>query len=243
MANTPIKSDVMQAVVMGSIAEGSKPATVTSAKAIEVVLNQKQLATVGETVNLFIDGDEQIFQGDEKHIKVATVIAKLIKPESKVEPTYAFWNLVADTWQNVYMSRNQIANEESAKNAWYRNAKRMEKLFGLVKPKAPSADASRMSEKRKAEQAELQAKPDSVIREEMLAYKAEDTKASLAKATKLKGELERRENLTKAPLLENRKAKQALLSKAMKKIENDDLLNEIWALVPQSIKLEIAQSK
>jgi len=74
-------------------------------------------------------------------------------------------------------------------------------------------------------------------------YKAEDTKASLAKATKLKGELERRENLTKAPLLENRKAKQALLSKAMKKIENDDLLNEIWALVPQSIKLEIAQDK
>jgi hypothetical protein len=243
MANTPIKSDVMQAVVMGSIAEGSKPAVVSSAKAVDVVLNQKQLATVGETVNLFIDGDEQIFQGDEKHIKVATVVAKLLKPEAKVEPTYAFWNLVADTWQNVYMSRNQIANEESAKNAWYRNTKRMEKLFGLFKPKAPTADASRMSEKRAKEQAELKAKPDSVLREEILAYKAEDTAQAMAKATKLTAEIERRQKLADSDKIEQRKAKQALLSKAMKKIENDDLLNQIWALVPNSIKLDIAQSK
>lgn len=235
-----IKSNVMQQVVMGSIAEGSKPAVVSSAKDVSLVLNQKQLATVGETVKLFIDGDEQIFQGDEKHIKVATVMAKLLKPESKVEPSYAFWNLVADTWVNVYMAQNNISNEESAKNAWYRNVKRMEKLFGLTKPKAPSADASRMSEKRAKEQAELQAKPDSVLREEMLAYKADD---DFKKADKLKAELERREKLNKADVVEQRKARQALLVKAMKKIADDDLLNQIWALVPNSIKLEIAQSK
>jgi hypothetical protein len=243
MANTPIKSDVMQAVVMGSIAEGSKPAVVSSIKDVALTLNQKQLATVGESVNLFIDGDEQIFQGDEKHIKVATVMAKLLKPESKVEPSYAFWNLVADTFVNVYMARNNLANEESAKNAWYRNAKRMEKLFGLTKPKAPTADASRMSEKRAKEQAEIQAKPDSVLREEILAYKAEDTAQAMAKATKLTAEIERRQKLADSDKIEQRKAKQALLSKAMKKIENDELLNEIWGLVPNSIKLDIAQSK
>ena len=235
-----IKSDVMQQVVMGSIAEGSKPAVVSSAKDVELVLNQKQLAIVGESVNLFSEGDEQIFQGDEKHIKVATVMAKLLKPEPKVEPSYAFWNLVADTWVNVYMARNQISNEESAKNAWYRNVKRMEKLFGLTKPKAPTADASRMSEKRKAEQAELQAKPDSVLREEMLAYKADD---DFKKASTIKAELDRREKLNQSDVVEQRKAKQALLSKAMKKIADDDLLNQLWDLVPQSVKLEIAQSK
>ena len=234
-----IKSNVMQQVVMGSIAEGSKPAVVSSAKDVELVLNQKQLAVVGDSVNLFIDGDEQIFQGDEKHIKVATVMAKLLKPEPKVEPTYAFWNLVADTFVNVYVARNNLANEESAKNAWYRNAKRMEKLFGLVKPKAPTADASRMSEKRAKEQAELQAKPDSVLREEMLAYKADD---DFKKASTIKTELDRREKLNKSDVVEQRKAKQALLSKAMKKIADDDLLNQLWDLVPQSVKLEIAQS-
>lgn len=241
MPNTAIKSDVMQAVVNGSIAEGSKVAIVKSADDVALTLNQKQLATVGDSVNLFIEGDEQIFQGDEKHIKVATVMAKLLKPESKVEPSFAFWNLVADTFVNVYMARNNLSNAESAKNAWYRNAKRMEKLFGLTKPTKDTKDSTRMSEKRAKEQAEIQAKPDSVLREEILAYKAEDTAQAMAKATKLKAEVERRQKLADAGLIEQRKAKQALLSKAMKKIENDDLLKQIWELVPQSVKLAIAQ--
>ena len=238
--NTAIKNDVMQQMVNVSIAEGSKPASVSSAKDVELVLNSKQLATIGDSVNLYIKGDDLLFEGDELHVKVATATAKLLKPEPKVEPSYAFWNLVADTWVNVYMARNQIANADSAKNAWYRNVKRMEKLFGLTKPKAPTADANRMSEKRKAEQAELQAKPDSVLREEYLAYKADD---NLTKATSVKKEIERREKQNSAGLIEQRKAKQALLSKAMKKIENDDLLNQLWDLVPQSVKLDIAQSK
>jgi hypothetical protein len=167
-------------------------------------------------------------------------MAKLLKPESKVEPSYAFWNLVSDTFVNVYMARNNLSNEESAKNAWYRNAKRMEKLFGLTKPKAPTADASRMSEKRAKEQAELQAKPDSVLREEMLAYKADD---DFKKAEKVKAEIDRREKLNKSDLIEQRKAKQALLGKAVKKVEDDALLNQLWDLIPQSVKLAVAQSK
>lgn len=239
MANA-IKSDVMQNVVNGAVAEGSKPAVVV--KADDLALNAKQLAVIGNSVNLFIEGDEQIFQGDEKHIKVATAVAKLLKPEPKAEPTYAFWNLVADTWQNVYMANNQIANEKSAENAWYRNAKRMEKLFSLVKPKAPNKDASRMSEKRKAELAELQAKPDSVLREEYLAYKAENTSQADAKATSISKEIERRAKENDKPILEKRKARQALLASAMRKISDDALLETIWNLVPQSVKLEIAKS-
>jgi len=243
MANTPIKSDVMQQVVNGSIANGSKVAVVTSADDVELVLNSKQLAVVGESVNQFIEGDEHIFQGDEKHVKVATALAKLLKPEPKVEPTFAFWNLVADTWVNVYMTREQLSNEESAKNAWYRNTKRMEKLFGLTKPAKGTKDSARMSESRAKEQAELQAKPDSVLQEEIVAYKAEGNSKATAKATKLESELERRTKLADGDKVERRKARQALLVKAVKKIENDDLLNQIWILVPESIKLAIAQDK
>jgi hypothetical protein len=229
-----IKSDVMQQVVMGSIAEGSKPAKVASAS--DVVLNQKQLATIGESVKATMKADDLEFNASELRDDIATSLSKVLG----TNPSYAFWNLVSDTFVKVYMANNQISNEESAKNAWYRNAKRIEKLFGLVKPKAPTADASRMSEKRKAEQAELQAKPDSVLREEYLAYKADD---NLAKATSVKREIERREKQNSAGLIEQRKAKQALLSKAVKKIANDDLLDQMWALVPQSVKLEIAQDK
>jgi hypothetical protein len=243
MANTPIKSDVMQQVVNGSIAEGSKVAVVKSVADVELVLNTKQLAIVGESVNLFIEGDEEIFRGDEKHIKVATSLAKLLKPEPKVEPDYDFWTLVQTVWCNTYMARNNLSNEESAKNAWYRNAKRMEKMFGLTKPAKGTKDSARMSESRAKEQAELQAKTDSVLREEIVAYKAEGNSKATAKATKLEGELERRAKIADSGLIEQRKAKQALLSKAMKKIENDNLLNEIWGLVPESVKLAIAQDK
>ena len=231
-----IKSNVMQQMVNGSIAEGSKPAKVISANDTELSLNQKQLATIGESVKATMKADDLEFNASELRDDIATSLSKVLG----TNPSYAFWGLVSDTFVKVYMANNQISNEESAKNAWYRNAKRMEKLFGLVKPKAPTADASRMSEKRKAEQAELQAKPDSVLREEYLAYKADD---NLAKATSVKREIERREKQNSAGLIEQRKAKQALLSKAMKKIENDDLLNQLWDLVPQSVKLEIAQSK
>jgi hypothetical protein len=233
-----IKSNVMQQMVNGSLAQANKPAKVMD---VELVLTDKQLALIGESVDGSIRADDLLFQGDELKGIVAKAMAKVLKPDAKVEPTYAWWNFVATNWQNVYMARNKLSNENSANNAWYDVCKRMKKDFALEKPKAPSADASRMSEKRKAEQAELQAKPDSVLREEILAYKAEDTAQAMAKATKLTAEIERRKKLADADSIEQRKAKQALLAKAMKKIADDDLLNQLWALVPQSIKLDIAK--
>ena len=231
-----IKSNVMQQMVNGSLAQANKPAKVMD---VELVLTDKQLALIGESVDGSIRADDLLFQGDELKGIVAKAMAKVLKPDAKVEPTYAWWNFVATNWQNVYMARNKLSNENSANNAWYEVCKRMKKDFALEKPKAPSADASRMSEKRAKEQAELQSKTDSVLREEMLAYKADD---DFKKADKLKAELERREKLNKSDAIERRKAQQALLSKAMKKIVDDDLLKIIWDLVPQSIKLEIAQS-
>jgi hypothetical protein len=138
------------------------------------------------------------------------------------------------------MARKNLSNEKSANNAWLDNAKRMKAKFNLEKPAKGSKDSTRMSEKRAKEQAELQAKPDSVLREEMLAYKADD---DFKKASTIKTELDRREKLNKSDAIERRKAQQALLAKAMKKIVDDDLLKIIWDLVPQSIKLDIAQSK
>jgi hypothetical protein len=230
-----IKSNVMQQMVNGSLAQANKPAKVMD---VELILTDKQLALIGESVDGSIRADDLLFQGDELKGIVAKAVSKVLKPDAKVEPTYAWWNFVATNWQNVYMARNKLSNEKSAENAWYDVCKRMKKDFALEKPKAPSADASRMSEKRKAEQAEMQAKTDSVLREEMLAYKAED---KFSQADKIKKELERREKQSNVGLVEKRKAKQALLSKAMKRIDDDALLNQLWSLVPESIKLDIAK--
>jgi hypothetical protein len=230
-----IKSNVMQQMVNGSLAQANKPVKVMDT---ELVLTDKQLALIGESVDGAIRADDLLFQGDELKGIVAKAMAKVLKPDAKVEPTYAWWNFVSTNWQNVYMARNKLSNEKSAENAWYDVCKRMKKDFALEKPKAPSADASRMSEKRKAEQAELAKKPDSVLREEMLAYKAED---KFSQADKIKKELERREKQSNVGLVEKRKAKQALLSKAMKRIDDDALLNQLWSLVPESIKLDIAK--
>jgi hypothetical protein len=220
---------------MGSIAEGSKPSKVVSADDVELSLNQKQLASIGDSVNATIKSEDLEFNASELRDDIARSLSKVLG----TDPTYEWWELVRTTWENTYMARKNLSNEKSANNAWYEVCKRMKKDFALEKPKAPSADASRMSEKRAKEQAELQSKTDSVLREEMLAYKADD---DFKKADKLKAELERREKLSKSDAIERRKAQQALLSKAMKKIVDDDLLKIIWDLVPQSIKLEIAQS-
>jgi hypothetical protein len=235
--NTAIKNDVMQQVVMGSIAEGSKPAKVVSADDVELVLNQKQLASIGDSVKATIESEELEFNASELRDDIAKSISRVLG----TAPTYEWWELVRTTWENVYMARKNLSNEKSANNAWLDNCKRLKAKFNLEKPAAGSKASTRMSEKRAKEQAELQAKTDSVLREEILAYKAEDTAQAMAKATKLTAEIERRAKLANANLIEQRKARQALLSKAMKKIANDDLLNQIWALVPQSVKLEIAQ--
>jgi len=230
-----IKSDVMQQVVMGSIAEGSKPSKVVSADDVELSLNQKQLASIGDSVNATIKSEDLEFNASELRDDIARSLSKVLG----TDPTYEWWELVRTTWENTYMARKNLSNEKSANNAWLDNAKRMKAKFNLEKPAKGSKDSARMSEKRKAEQAELEKKTDSVLREEMLAYKAED---NFKKADKLKAELERREKLNKADLVEQRKAKQALLGKAVKKIADDALLDQMWALVPQSVKLEIAQS-
>jgi hypothetical protein len=231
-----IKSNVMQQVVMGSIAEGSKPSKVVSADDVELSLNQKQLASIGDSVNATIKSEDLEFNASELRDDIARSLSKVIG----TDPTYEWWELVRTTWENTYMARKNLSNEKSANNAWLDNAKRMKAKFNLEKPAKGSKDSARMSEKRAKEQAELQAKTDSVLREEMLAYKADD---DFKKADRLKAELERREKLNKAGDVERRKARQALLGKAVKKIADDNVLNQMWALVPESIKLDIAQSK
>lgn len=236
MPNTAIKNDVMQKMVIGAVAEGSKPAVV--AVSDELVLNAKQLALLGTSVKEYLDAEELIFEGDTKKDNVAKAIASVLGSN----PTYEWWELVRTTWETSYMAKYQLANEKSANNAWLDNTKRIKAKFALEKPAKGSKDSTRMSEKRAKEQAELQAKPDSVIREEILAYKAEDTAQAMAKATKLKAELERRQKLADGDKTEKRKAKIALLVGAVKKIADDALLDKLWAQIPESIKLELAKS-
>ena len=228
-----IKSNVMQQVVNGSIAEGSKPAVV--AVSDELVLNSKQLALIGTSVKEFIDAEELIFEGDSKKDNVAKAIASVLGSS----PTYAWWELVRTTWESSYMAKYQLANEKSANNAWLDNCKRIKAKYALEKPAKGSKDSTRMSEKRAKEQAELQSKTDSVLREEYLAYKADD---NLSKATSIKKEIDRREKLANGDKLERRKARQALLASAVKKITDDTLLENLWAQIPESIKLELAKS-
>ena len=228
-----IKSNVMQQVVNGSIAEGSKPAVV--AVSDELVLNSKQLALIGTSVKEFIDAEELIFEGDSKKDNVAKAIASVLGSS----PTYAWWELVRTTWESSYMAKYQLANEKSANNAWLDNTKRVKAKYALEKPTKNSTDSTRMSEKRAKEKAELEKKTDSVLREEYLAYKADD---NLSKATSIKKEIDRREKLANGDKLERRKARQSLLASAVKKITDDALLEKLWAQIPESIKLELAKS-
>ena len=221
-----IKNDVMQLMVDGAVAEGSKPAMV--AKSDEVKLDSKQLALIGESVKEYIVADDLLFQGDAKKDEVAKAIAKVLG----TTPSYAFWELTRTTWETTYMAKNQLANEKSANNAWLDNTKRIKAKFGLEKPKAPNKDASRMSIKRAEEKAKMQAIPDSKLLEMVAEYKAQD---NFKDAEKVKQELERRAKDKNKGVEAQVKELRDDIRKRVGKVSDLALLKKIQAMLPKSL--------
>lgn len=217
-----VKSEVMSALVQQAVSLGNtKPEVVENG---EVVLTEDNFAKIGTLVNGFIDAERQLFEGDNKMQVCAVGLASYFG----TNPAYAFWVATAKAWQNVYMARNQIANEESAEKAWQRLCKRMSKECGLDKPKAPSADATRMSEKRAKEKAEMLAKTDSALLAEMAEYKAKD---DFANARKVQQELDRREKDKQKGVADKVKAERDDVVALLKKCTDLATIRKVKALL------------
>ena len=199
---------------------------IVDAPKAEYVLSTDEFGSVGSLLDLVIKAENALFEGDLGMEKAGMALAKLMG----TNPTYAKWETIRKSYESGYMARNPNANEESANRSFTRVAKRMEKECGLSKPKAPSASAKSMSDKRAKEKAELESMTDSVIREQMAAYVAN---AEFDKAQKLQGELKRRAKEANKDKEAEVKALREQVIKQVKACIDKATLSKVSALLPK----------
>jgi hypothetical protein len=192
----------------------------------EYVLTTDEFGSVGSLLDLVIKAENALFEGDLGMEKAGMALAKLMG----TNPTYAKWETIRKSYESGYMARNPNANEESANRSFTRVAKRMEKECGLSKPKAPSASAKSMSDKRAKEKAEMESMTDSVIREQIAAYVANE---DFDKAQKLKGELKRRATEANQGKEAEVKAMRDQVIKQVKACIDKSVLAKVSALLPK----------
>ena len=99
----------------------------------------------------------------------------------------------------------------------------------LVKPKAPSTSAVKMSEKRKAEQEMLSRLDDDQLVDMLVAYKNQD---NFTKAKVVQAEMKRRNSDAESEVNAERKALREHIRKQIAQTMDIELLREVSAMLP-----------
>ena len=203
---------------------------VVEAPKAEYVLQISESQQLDKVVELFSDGEATIAEGDDGLQKSALILGKVLLPDPQVPCTYAKWNVVRQTWLRKYMAFNSHASEESAQKAWERQVRRVQKeMPDVVKPKAPTTSAVKMSEKRKAEQEMLSRLDDDQLVDMLVAYKNQD---NFTKAKVVQAEMKRRNADTDKVIKNELNELRALIVKQVKSATDLDLLREVSAMLP-----------
>jgi predicted flavoprotein YhiN len=192
----------------------------------EYVLSTDEFGSIGTLIDNVLKAENALFEGDLGMEKSAMALAKIMG----TNPSYVEWETKRKAYVSGYMARCKNATEESAERSFQRVAKRMEKECGLSKPKAVSASAKSMSAKREKEKAELEALPDSALREQMAAYSAN---AEFDKAKRMQDELKRRAKEQNKDLENEIKALRDNVIKQIKITTDRALLGKISAMLPK----------
>ena len=222
MANKPTVSPVSQALVNADVVVIESPKS-------EYVVSIDEAKQIDLTVEKFIEADELLFEGDVLLENTARALAKLFG----VNPSYAQWNTVRQMWIRKYMGRIPQANDESTQKCWERLTKRMAKLTGLEKPKAPSKAAVQMSAKRAEDLAKLQAMSDDNLVSALAGFvNAQD----FTKANEIKKEINRRTKEQNKGKEDEVKAMREQVIKQVKQTADIDLLRKVSALLPKVAK-------
>ena len=216
-ANTALSSEVVVQIVEAPKAEYSLE-----------ISEAKHLDTC---VELFSEGEKTIAEGDDDLQKSALILGKVLLPDPSIPCTYAKWNVIRSTWLRKYMAWNSHASEDSAQKAWERQVRRVQKeMPEVVKPKAPTVSAQKMSEKRKAEVEMLGQLDDDQLVDLLVAYKNQD---NFTKANVVKAEMKRRNSDTDKAVKNELNELRALIVKQVKSATDMGLLREVSAMLPK----------
>jgi uncharacterized protein (DUF2267 family) len=221
MANKPT-------AVNQALSDAGVVVQVVEAPKAEYVVSVSEAQQIDITVDKFIEADELLFEGDVLLENTARALAKLFG----VAPSYAQWNTVRQMWIRKYMGKIPQATEDSTQKCWERLTKRMAKLTGLEKPKAPSKAAQAMSAKRAESLAKLQAMSDDDLVSQMVAYvNGQD----FSKANEIKKEITRRTNEANKGKTDEVKAMREQVIKQIKQTADLDLLRKVSAMLPKLV--------
>jgi hypothetical protein len=206
---------------------------IVEAPKAEYVVSVGEAQQIDTIVKKLIEADELLFEGDSLMETTAKAVGKLLG----VAPTYAQYNTVKAMFVRKYMAQVPSATEETTQKRWERLFARCTKETGLTKPKAPSASAQKMSEKRKAEVEMLGKLTDNQLVDLLVAYKNED---NFTKANSVKAEMKRRNADAESEVNTERKALRETIRKQLAQTGDIELLRKVSAMLP---KLVDAQAK
>ena len=219
MANKP--NAVSNALIEADVITAESPKA-------EYVVSINEAQQIDLTVEKFIEADELLFEGDVLLENTARALAKLFG----VNPSYAQWNTVRQMWIRKYMGKIPQATEESTQKCWERLTKRMAKLTGLEKPKAPSKAAVQMSAKRAEDLAKLQAMTDDNLVSALAGFvNAQD----FTKANEIKKEINRRTKEQNKGKEDEVKAMREQIVKQVKQTADIELLRKVSAMLPRLV--------
>ena len=220
MANKP--NAVSNALIEADVITAESPKA-------EYVVSINEAQQIDLTVEKFIEADELLFEGDVLLENTARALAKLFG----VNPSYSQWNTVRQMWIRKYMGKIPQATEESTQKCWERLTKRMAKLTGLEKPKAPSKAAVQMSAKRAEDLAKLQAMTDDNLVSALAGFvNAQD----FTKANEIKKEINRRTKEQNKGKEDEVKAMREQIVKQVKQTADIELLRKVSAMLPKLVQ-------
>lgn len=219
-ANTQVSSDVVVQVV--------------PAPKAEYVLQVSDAQHLDTAVELFSEGEDDIVEGQAKLTRSAVILGKVLMPVAGIQPSYAQFGVVRQTWIRKLMAFDPAKSEGASQKAWERafnSAKR--ELPELERPKAKTDGAEKMSAKRKAEKEMLSKLDDTQLVELYAAYKSQD---NLDKAKIVKREMKERNSAEEDKLNVERKALRETIRKQIAQTTDMDLLRQVSAMLPKLVE-------
>jgi len=192
------------------------------------------LAKMQKIANTVFDGEKDIDNGMSKIDQACAVIAEMLG----VSPTYDWWEAIRNAYQLSYKVCKPKIDDAGLESAWGRITTKLAVNFELKKPASPRKGSVAVSESRQKKLDGVKRLTDDQIKKAIAGFKEVE---NFDEANFYKKEMQRREELKNAPLIEKRKANQKLISRCIYKVTDDSLIAKILALIPKTVITEVTQ--
>jgi hypothetical protein len=151
------------------------------------------------------------------------------------EPSYDLWTAGSDAWKEGYsQAKGCDAKDNKVSVAWNGFTSDLKTQYDITKPAKPTKEGQKKSEQRAEAKAKLEAmkeKPMEELLDQVNLLLKNPTKKNIAEAGKIQGVVEAKRKDGMAEVLEEIKAKQNAIKKAIGDINDYRVLNAILEII------------